>query len=183
MAAGGEQAADAWKQVEAAIAAAALQALLLGDGPWADMFGMGGGGGGLTGLVLGAIGLAEGGTVYGAGGNKDDKVPAWLSPGETVVTAKATRQYRPLLQAMNDGVEIPGLASGGSIGMQSAQPLSGASASSQPTALVRILPSPLFKTVVEEQTHGIVVEAVEDYDRNVAPETVKRTINSPRSIG
>ena len=183
MAAGGEQAADAWKQVEAAIAAAALQALLLGDGPWADMFGMGGGGGGLTGLILGAIGLAEGGTVYGAGGNKDDKVPAWLSPGETVVTAKATRQYRPLLQAMNDGVEIPGLASGGSIGMQSAQPLSGASASGPPTALVRILPSPLFKTVVEEQTHGIVVEAVEDYDRNVAPETVKRTINSPRSIG
>jgi hypothetical protein len=106
-----------------------------------------------------------------------------FSPGETVVTAKATRQYRPLLQAMNDGVEIPGLASGGSIGMQSAQPLSGASASGPPTALVRILPSPLFKTVVEEQTHGIVVEAVEDYDRNVAPETVKRTINSPRSIG
>ncbi len=184
--AGGEQAADAWKQVEAAILAAALQALLLGEGPWADLFGMGGEGGGLTGLVLGAIGLAEGGTVgtvYGDGGNTGDKVPAWLSAGETVVTAKATRQYRPLLQAMNDGVEIPGLASGGTIGLQSAAPLSGASSSGQTAALVRIVPSPLFKAVVEEQSANITVELLEDYDRNQVPETVKRTLNDSRSVG
>ncbi|MVO16856.1 phage tail length tape measure family protein [Parasedimentitalea huanghaiensis] len=184
MAAGGDQAAEAWKQVEAAILAAALQAALLGDGPWADMFGLGGDTGGLIGIALGGIGLADGGTVYGAGGNKDDKVPAWLSPGETVVTAKATRQFRPLLQAMNDGVDIPGLADGGTI----ATPLGsrsglGGSAPGQPTVLLRIQPSPLFKVAVEEQTHGVVVEAIEDYDQNVAPETVKRTLDDPRRIG
>ena len=106
-----------------------------------------------------------------------------VSQGETVVTTKATRQFRPLQQAMNDGVEIPGLASGGTIGMQSVQPLSGAPASGQPAVLVRILPSPQFQTVAEEQTRGIVVEAVKNYDRNVAPKTVKRTLNNPRIIG
>ncbi|WP_164860764.1 phage tail length tape measure family protein [Parasedimentitalea marina] len=183
MVAGGEQAADAWKQVEAAIAAAALQALLLGDGPWADLFGLGGDTGGLTGLILGGIGLADGGTVYGAGGNKDDKVPAWLSPGETVVTAKATRQYRPLLQAMNDGVDIPGLASGGTIGMQPAQPLSGGSNSGPQSVLLRIQPSPLFKATVEETAQNIAVDVVEDYDSNVAPGTVHRVLNDPRGTG
>lgn len=182
--AGGERAADAWKQVEAAILAAALQALLLGEGPWADMFGMGGDTGGVTGIILDGLGLADGGTVYGAGGNKDDKVPAWLSPGETVVTAKATRQYRPLLQAMNDGVEIPGLAGGGTLAPQAAtQSYSATSATGQPPVLLRILPSPLFKVMVDENATNIVLEVVEDYDRNVAPDTIKRTINDPRRAG
>lgn len=188
MAAGGDSAAAAWEQVEAAIISAALQAALLGEGPWADLFGLGGDSGGLTGLIMSGIGLADGGTVYGSGGNKDDKVPAWLSPGETVVTAKATRQFRPLLQAMNDGVDIPGLAEGGTIGgATTSQSYSGLSSSgaaaSQSSVLLRILPSPLFQTVVEEQTQGIVIEAVDDYDRNRAPDTVKRTIDDPRRRG
>ncbi len=184
MAAGGERAAQAWDQVKEAILAAALQAALLGEGPWADLFGLGGGTGGVTGIILGGLGLADGGTVYGAGGNKDDKVPAWLSPGETVVTAKATRQYRPLLQAMNDGVEIPGLADGGTLAPQAAtQSYSGTSATGQPPVLLRILPSPLFKVMVDENATGIAVEVIEDYDRNVAPDTIKRTINDPRRAG
>lgn len=181
--AGGERAADAWDQVKSAILAAALQAALLGEGPWANMFGMGDSGG-LTGLVIDAIGLADGGTVYGTGGNKDDMVPAWLSPGETVVTAKATRKYRPLLQAMNDGVEIPGLASGGTIGPQSGtQPLSGAPGSGPQSLLLRIQPSPLFKVTVEEAAQNIAVDVVEDYDRNIASGTVQRVLHDPRGIG
>ncbi|MGL4998050.1 MAG: hypothetical protein ACRC5T_03705 [Cetobacterium sp.] len=43
------------------------------------------------------------GPVTGAGGPRDDKVPAMLSAGEYVVNALATKRYRPLLEALNGG--------------------------------------------------------------------------------
>lgn len=45
----------------------------------------------------------SGGSVFGAGGPRDDLVPAWLSNGEFVVNAAATRVNRGLLQAINAG--------------------------------------------------------------------------------
>ncbi|MEP1330102.1 phage tail length tape measure family protein [Pseudophaeobacter sp.] len=190
---GGEDAADAWDQVKASIAAAALEALILGDGPLGNLFGLGasdGNLGGLAGLALSAIGLADGdvdiGTVYGHGGNKDDKVHRMLSPGETVVHAKATRKYRPLLQAMNDGVEIPGLASGGEVPGGAATGSGGSTtggAGEIPYARVVIQPSPLFQSYVEEVSGKITVEGIQDYDRNTAPETARRALNDPHGIG
>ncbi|MEQ3671492.1 MAG: phage tail length tape measure family protein [Pseudophaeobacter sp.] len=190
---GGEEAADAWDKVKASIAAAALEALLLGGGPLGNLFGLGGKDGelgGLVGIFLGGLGLAEGhvgiGTVHGDGGNRDDKVPAWLSPGETVVHAKATRKYRPVLQAMNDGAEIPGFASGGEIpGGKATGANSSAtgSAGEIPYARVVIQPSPLFHSYVEEVSGRITVEGLQDYDRNTAPETARRALNDPHGIG
>lgn len=45
--------------------------------------------------------FAEGGKVYGPGTGTSDSIPAKLSAGEFVMTAKATRLFEPLLFAMN----------------------------------------------------------------------------------
>lgn len=45
--------------------------------------------------------FAEGGKVYGPGSGTSDSIPAYLSNGEFVMTAKATRMFEPLLMAMN----------------------------------------------------------------------------------
>ncbi|SDW76558.1 Prophage tail length tape measure protein [Sulfitobacter pontiacus] len=102
----------------------AFQALLLGEGPLAQILGTSGGGG-LIDLALGAIfpgqkpagqKLAVGGMVYGRGGGKSDQVPLWGSPGEYMVNAKATAKNRTLLEMINAGADIPGFANGGQIG-------------------------------------------------------------------
>lgn len=54
--------------------------------------------------------FAEGGHVYGPGTGTSDSVPANLSNGEFVMTAKATKLFEPLLLAMNGigkGAPIP----------------------------------------------------------------------------
>jgi hypothetical protein len=61
---------------------------------------------------------ANGGLVTGPGGPKDDKVKANLSNGESVINAKSTKMYAPLLSAINQaggGVAIPNLKGGGII--------------------------------------------------------------------
>lgn len=45
--------------------------------------------------------FAQGGKVSGPGTGTSDSVPAMLSNGEYVMTAKATRLFEPLLSAMN----------------------------------------------------------------------------------
>lgn len=46
--------------------------------------------------------FAEGGKVTGPGTGTSDSIPAYLSNGEYVMTAKATRMFEPLLAAMNN---------------------------------------------------------------------------------
>ncbi|CCE96612.1 hypothetical protein SFHH103_02117 [Sinorhizobium fredii HH103] len=89
------------------------------------------GGGGLLGGLFGALfglkdggfvskdmsplRLARGGHVSGPGGPRDDKVPAYLSDGEFVVNADATRKNRAALEAINRG-GVPRLADGKAVG-------------------------------------------------------------------
>ena len=47
--------------------------------------------------------FSTGGYVSGPGGPTDDRVPAWLSNGEYVINAKATRNNRELLDVINRG--------------------------------------------------------------------------------
>jgi hypothetical protein len=54
-------------------------------------------------------GLKDGGTVDGQGGPRDDNQLRWLSPGEEVINATAAARARPLLQAINAGVDVRGL--------------------------------------------------------------------------
>ena len=46
-------------------------------------------------------GFATGGRVTGPGSGTSDDIPAWLSNGEFVVNARATRKWLPLLHAIN----------------------------------------------------------------------------------
>lgn len=50
-----------------------------------------------------AFAHASGGYISGPGTGTSDDVPAWLSNGEFVMTAAATKKYQPLLQLMNAG--------------------------------------------------------------------------------
>lgn len=61
--------------------------------------------------TLAAAGAAfkDGGYVRAPGGPRDDKGLAALSNGEFVTNAKATKQYRPLLEAINAGQSLAGL--------------------------------------------------------------------------
>jgi|GEM_PF-3280731 hypothetical protein len=45
--------------------------------------------------------MATGGLVQGIGGPKSDLIPAMLSNGESVINAKSTSLFRPLLSSIN----------------------------------------------------------------------------------
>lgn len=55
-------------------------------------------------------GYATGGRVWGAGGPKDDKIPAMLSDGEFVVNSEATSRNLPVLERINSGMPLPAAA-------------------------------------------------------------------------
>lgn len=55
-------------------------------------------------------GYATGGRVWGAGGPKDDKIPAMLSDGEFVVNSEATSRNLPVLERINSGMPLPASA-------------------------------------------------------------------------
>lgn len=79
-------------------------------------------GGLFTGSAFMHRGYAKGGLVDGPGGETSDDVFApWLSKNEFVVNAKRTRQYLPLLRAINEGKLAAGsLAGGGGSAMSGA---------------------------------------------------------------
>jgi hypothetical protein len=52
--------------------------------------------------------------VLGAGGPKDDAIPAMLSNGEYVINAKATSAFRPVLDMINQ-MRMPRFANGGAV--------------------------------------------------------------------
>lgn len=65
-------------------------------------------------------GFSTGGYVQGAGTGTSDSIPARLSNGESVITAKATSMFSPILSAFNQlggGVPIVANTGGSNIGM------------------------------------------------------------------
>lgn len=83
-----------------------LKALKASIGGFAD--------GGMVSGGAGIPGFATGGYVSGPGGPRSDSIPAMLSNGEFVINAQATKQFGPLLDAINSGnMEMMGLAAGG----------------------------------------------------------------------
>lgn len=72
--------------------------------------------GGLFGSLFSWIpkifGFADGGHVAGAGTSRSDSIPAWLSNGEFVVNANATKKHRNMLEAINRG-SVAKFADGG----------------------------------------------------------------------
>lgn len=179
-------AGDATERLIDTLKRAVLQAVLLGNGPLGGLlgggiFGGGGGGGGggmlFDGLFSGGglfAGLAEGGMVFGEGGPTDDKVPRWLSPGEFVVNARATRRHRHMLERLNDA---PGMATGGIIA-------GGASPSSALAGGVTIAPvidarGSQDPAAVEQAARRGMALALEEYRRTGLPEDIQRSLDSP----
>jgi hypothetical protein len=118
-------AATAATQLADAFLHAAEQALLLGSGPLANIFGMqsnvAGGTGGIFGLLgklfafrSGGVvpGFAPGGMLSGPGTGTSDSMLIRASSGEYIVNADATARYRNLLDAINNG-SLAGFADGG----------------------------------------------------------------------
>lgn len=56
----------------------------------------------------GVVGVDRMGRARGPGGPRGDKIPAMLSAGETVMTARATQRNAPMLRAMNEGKSFSG---------------------------------------------------------------------------
>lgn len=60
--------------------------------------------------------FADGGKVSGAGSGTSDSIPAYLSNGEYVVNAAATKKFLPLLNSINFGDALPKFRYGGVAG-------------------------------------------------------------------
>jgi tape measure domain-containing protein len=59
-------------------------------------------------------GFANGGFIRGAGGPRDDKIPAMLSNGEYVINAASTAKHGNLIRAINED-RLPKFANGGDV--------------------------------------------------------------------
>lgn len=127
-----ETAGDAIDMLKEKLIDAAYEALIMGQGPLAGLFGTtgsdigsmvlgflgGGGGGGGTGSFGLPLPFADGGMIYGLGGPRDDRQMIAGSPGEFMVNARATAANRALLEFLNAGGSLPRFANGGLIGGQ-----------------------------------------------------------------
>jgi uncharacterized protein (TIGR02594 family) len=115
---------------------------------------------------------AGGGFISGKGSGTSDDILSWLSNGEFVMTAAATRKHLPLLKALNDG-KLPGFATGGLVGQLPALPTGYPALpraeqlrTQQQVAVkatVDVNPSPLFETqtrTIAQQTVGQAAQPI-----------------------
>ena len=102
---------NALRRIEDRLINIALDAIFpsSGGGLFGGLLGGASSGGGVLGGLFGfknggqVKGFAAGGLVAGPGGGRSDSIPALLSNGEFVANAQATRNNRPLLEAINAG--------------------------------------------------------------------------------
>ncbi|WP_296584220.1 tape measure protein [Xanthobacter sp.] len=127
LASGAQSLNDILNDTSKLIAKLILQALLLGQGPLATMFGTSSGGGILgafsssSSAAFGSGGIghaASGGQISGPGTGTSDSIPTMLSDGEYVVRSSQARKHRALLDAINSG-KILRRAAGGPVGLPS----------------------------------------------------------------
>lgn len=178
----GGSAKDAMRGLLSSLLKVATQALITGQGPLAGILGIKGG------LFAGLFGdgvqaKAEGGLITGAGGPRDDKVPLWGSAGEFMMTGRATKRYRPVLERMNAGADIPGFANGGLIGAaRGAGSGSFGGARSAPVINVN-LHSATGNAEIERMVAQGVQTGLTLHDREVLPGRVKDVMRNQRVSG
>jgi len=164
-------------------------------GALGDLFGLFSGGsllsfanGGLPGFAAGGDPLVtRPGLLLGAGTGRGDKIPAFVSAGEFIMTAEATARNRALLEAMNAGAIIPGFAGGGlplpAQGAGAAQASGRAGASGDGITRLRIEPSELFRVVAEERARSVAVEVVDGFANEELPGRVEAIRRDPLRRG
>jgi len=135
---------------------------------------------------------AGGGPIYGAGGPREDKIPAMLSNGEYVINAAAYAEHPELVEAINHR-RLPRFADGGlvspSMSLQSPQiprmPSFGAMSRQDRvhvTADVNVKPSPLFVTEIQQNTVRTVGAMAEPIMAGAQERTIRK-INRPSLPG
>ncbi|KGM86768.1 Prophage tail length tape measure protein [Roseovarius mucosus DSM 17069] len=211
---------DVWSGIGDMIIRAAKEALILGSGPLGGLFGgsgilgglvsgIGGGLGDLFGLFSGGSllsfadgglpGFASGGDprvtrpglLLGTGTGRGDKIPAFVSAGEFIMTAEATARNRAVLEAMNAGAIIPGFAGGGlplpAQAGSTAGAAGGAGAQGNGVTRLRIEPSELFHAVIEERARDMAIEVttmgIKQFMRDGLPQAVDRINKDPKRRG
>ncbi len=104
--------------------------------------------------------FAQGGKVVGPGTGTSDSVPAMLSNGEYVMTAKATKMFEPLLSAMNGiGSGVPMQVVGSSESVDSAEMLT----SSFESAAKEIKPQVSVVEINEVQDRVVTIEELDTF--------------------
>jgi len=128
-------------------------------------------------------GLKDGGGVSGPGGPRSDKVLRWLSDGEFVVNAPATRDNRDVLEAINSGGTMmpPKMADGGVVTNQTVyRPAKAPSASAQGEGVT-------MKVSIENySTASVVAQQVGPHEvRIIAREVAEEVVGAktPAIIG
>ena len=170
----GGKASDVLKNLAAQFLSMAARSVLSGSGWFANMLGISGPlfGGGLQ-------AKAEGGMIYGEGGPQDDKVLMWGSAGEFMMNGRATRKYRPLLERLNAGLDVPGLAAGGPVGGFAGRATGGESASGQP-----VIHQHFHGAAGNDEVRRITAEGVraglKHFNDHVLPGRVAKISRSPR---
>ncbi len=180
----GGSAKDAMRGLLSSLLKVATQALITGQGPLAGILGIKGGL--FAGLFGGGVqAKAEGGLITGAGGPRDDKVPLWGSAGEFMMTGRATKRYRPVLERMNAGADIPGFANGGLIGASRAAGLgSGSAGGSRVAPVINIdLHSATGNAEIERMVSQGVQAGLSLHDREILPGRVKAVMQNQRVSG
>jgi hypothetical protein len=180
--AGGDEASASMKKLANSILDAALQALWLGKGPLAGLFGITGNiFSGIFGGGKGIAAKADGGMTFGEGSGRADKNLTWLSAGEFTVNARATARYRPLLERINNGLSIPSFANGGVNGGAAKISTEGGSASRIEQHIH------VYGATGNAEIHDMVADGVKSglelYNREVLPSRVKGIMQKPRMSG
>jgi hypothetical protein len=180
----GGSAKDAMRSLLSSLIKVATQALITGQGPLAGILGIKGGL--FAGLFGGGVqAKAEGGLITGAGGPRDDKVPLLGSAGEFVMTGRATKRYRPVLERMNAGADIPGFANGGLIG--AARAGGGRSGNSQGAGAAPTIHINLHSATGNAEIERMVSQGVQTglslHDREILPGRVRAVMNNQRVSG
>lgn len=181
-------------QIASAIARAAWQATLFGEGPLAGLFGTKGGGGLLGGFfdaLAGVPAKADGGLITGPGTGRSDSILARVSNGEYIVNAAATSRNRGLLDAINGG-GLPRFAAGGLVGsvpppaLGQGRDRDGTAAAGEPP-VVRISLSLTedLDARIDERSGRVAVqvsgEAVRSFARRDMPVQVQTIMNDRRA--
>ncbi|EAQ27521.1 phage tail length tape measure family protein [Roseovarius sp. 217] len=127
------------------------------------------------------------GILLGAGTGRGDKIPAFVSAGEFIMTAEATARNRAVLEAMNAGAIIPGFAGGGLPLSAQAGSAAGAAGNSgaqnNGVTRLRIEPSELFRVVAEERARDVAIEVVDDFSAQQLPGRVEAIRRDPLGRG
>lgn len=170
---------DTLRNLAASVLDVVIQGQLLGTGPF------GNGVGGLIGAAFPMLipGRAEGGPIFGPGGPKDDKVLFMGSNGEHVMNARAASRYRPILELMNAGVPIPGLANGGMVGTQRGSTPASANGNSAPLQVNMDVSGARGDREIEEAGYRGMQRALAEYDRETLPQRVGQINEDPRMRG